>query len=322
MSIESICTLVKTDLDDLQTCIHSNLQSDIPLFETLALHIIDAGGKRLRPMLVFLVAHACGYTGKDHIDLAAMIECFHTATLLHDDVVDNSDLRRNKPTAHTVWGNKISIISGDYLLTQAFQFLIKSKHHRVFSLMSETAHKITSGELKQLSHQQGNFPNLTEYLDIIESKTAILFAASAAIGPIVANAAPETERALHQYGLQIGMTFQIIDDILDYTSTNDVLGKECGDDLAEGKVTLPLLYALESASPAERQFIVDCLKQKDRRALPDILNILESTNALNRARHDAEKAYNTAIESLNVLPPSIYREALVSLATFALERTY
>ncbi|MDX2346522.1 MAG: polyprenyl synthetase family protein, partial [Legionella sp.] len=253
--IDHLRALVRDDLNAVHALITKNVQSEISLLDDLANHIIQSGGKQLRPLLLLLSSQATGYQGKDHITLAAMIEFFHTATLLHDDVIDESTLRRGSQTANSIWGSKASILVGDYLFTQYMQLMIEVGNLKIMKVLTDMTHQIGCGEIKQLSNKHNPSLAVSDYFEIIHAKTSLLFAASARLGALVSNADDATEQALHHYGLHLGNAFQLVDDALDYCSDAKTIGKNIGDDLADGKATMPLLYALEQGTPAQQTHI-------------------------------------------------------------------
>jgi len=320
MTINTLRDLVAEDFNRVNALIIDKIQSQIGLIDDLSHHIINSGGKRLRPLLVLIASHACGYQGHDHITLAAMVEFFHTATLLHDDVVDESTLRRGQETANEIWGSKASILVGDYLFTQSVQLMVEVNNTAILRLLADTSHKISCGEVKQLSNRHNPAPSVEDYFDVIRAKTALLFAASATIGPLLASCPETIEKGLYAYGLHLGNAFQLIDDALDYCGDAQTIGKNVGDDLAEGKATLPLLYALEHASPAGKIFIQNSLRQGGHENLFGILEAIESTKAIAYTKQVAATEVDKALSALHELPSSVYKTALIQLAAFALER--
>ncbi|MDF1645867.1 MAG: polyprenyl synthetase family protein [Legionellaceae bacterium] len=318
--IDHLRALVRDDLDAVHTLITENIQSEISLLEALTNHILKSGGKHLRPLLVLLSSHACGYQGQDHITLAAMIEFFHTATLLHDDVVDESSLRRGRKTANNIWGSKASILVGDYLFTQYMQLMIRVGNLKIMRILTDMTHQIGCGEIKQLSNRHNPALSTEDYFDIIHAKTSLLFAASSRLGALVNNADDATEEALHAYGLHLGNAFQLIDDALDYCSDAETLGKNIGDDLADGKATMPLLYALKQGTPAQKVQIRDSLTQGSLKHLPEILEAIQETRAIKYTQELAEKEVERAIAALTVLPDSVYKKALEDLAQYTIVR--
>ena len=322
MTIDRLKQLVQDDLNQVNALIVEKIHSQIGLIDDLSHHIIQSGGKRLRPLLVLLTSHACHYKGQDHITLAAMIEFFHTATLLHDDVVDESTLRRGRETANELWGSKASILVGDYLFTQSVQLMVSVENWKIVRLLSQTAHQITCGEVKQLVNRHNFSLSIPEYLEVIHDKTALLFAASATIGAILGNSEEFIEKALYEYGLHLGNAFQLIDDALDYCSDPESIGKNIGDDLADGKATLPLLHALKNGTPHQQKIIQTSLQEGSLAHLPDILTAITETNAIEYTRQYATKEVDKALQALERIPDSIYKKSLHDLALFAVERTY
>ena len=322
MTINRIRTLIQEDFDAVNTLITNSIQSQIGLIDDLSKHIIQSGGKRLRPMLVLLASKACGYTGNAHIQLAAMIEFLHTATLLHDDVVDESTLRRGQPTANNIWGSKSSILVGDYLFTQSFQLLVDVGNFEVIKLITDTSCKITTGEIKQLINR--NNPSLTmeDYFEVICAKTAYLFASATCIGGQITQSDTKVQDSLYAYGLHLGNAFQLIDDALDYCSDAKTLGKNIGDDLIDGKATLPLIHALKHGTDLQQQQIMDGIKKGSLDNLPEILKTIEETKAIEFTRQVAAEEIDKALTALVVLPNSEYKNALIDIAQFALEREY
>ncbi|MBO9663775.1 polyprenyl synthetase family protein [Dokdonella sp.] len=301
--------------------IRARLASDVVLINQVAEHIIGGGGKRLRPMLHLLAAQAAGYGGRLHVQLAAVIEFIHTSTLLHDDVVDESDLRRGRQTANAVWGNAASVLVGDFLYSRSFQMMVELDSLRVMRILADTTNRIAEGEVLQLLNI-GN-PDTSEqaYLDVIERKTAVLFAAATRLGAVLADLPAEQEHALARYGLDLGYAFQIADDVLDYASDAGTLGKNIGDDLAEGKPTLPLILAIERSEPAQAAMLKRAIQAGGLDALDDVLAAIRATDALAGSRERAQAYARSAREALDALPPSDARDALAVLADYAVDRT-
>lgn len=322
MSLDKIRALVSEDFAAVNNLIINNIQSQIDLIDNLSSHIVKSGGKRLRPLLVLLASHACQYKGRAHIDLAAMIEFFHTATLLHDDVVDESTLRRGKETANEIWGSKASILVGDYLFTQSVQLMVNVGNQDVLKLMASTSHNISCGEVKQLANRHNPSLSLEDYFDVIRAKTALLFAAATGIGAILADMDEQTRQSLYDYGLHLGNAFQLIDDALDYSSNSETLGKNIGDDLADGKATLPLIHAYRTGTPFHRELIENSLRQGKIENLQAILEALEATNAINYTQEYAAHEVDKAITALNILPDTIFKNALIDLAEFSVKRSF
>lgn len=322
MTVDRLKTLVSDDFDAVNTLIINKIQSQIGLIDDLAHHIVQSGGKRLRPLLVLLASRACNYSGKDHITLAAMIEFFHTATLLHDDVVDESTLRRGRETANEIWGSKASILVGDYLFTQSVQLMVSVNHSQILRLLADTSHQISCGEVKQLVNRHNSSLSIEDYFDVIRSKTALLFATSASIGALLVDAGEEVEQSLYAYGLHLGNAFQLIDDALDYCSDSKTIGKNIGDDLADGKATLPLLHALQHGTSAQQQLIRDSLREGSLQHLTEILEAIEATKAIEFTRNYAAQEVDRALTALEILPKTVYKDALVELALFSLQRDH
>jgi octaprenyl-diphosphate synthase len=322
MTIESIRAAVIDDFNAVNALIVNKIESQIGLIDDMSHHVIESGGKRLRPLLVLLASNACGYQGNAHIALAGMIEFFHTATLLHDDVVDESTLRRGRETANNIWGSKASILVGDYLFTQSIELMVDSGNPAILKLFANTALEISCGEVKQLSNRHNPALTFEEYFDVIRAKTALLFAAAACIGPMLSGASKEVQDSLYAYGLHLGNAFQLIDDALDYCSDAKTIGKNIGDDLADGKATLPLIHALQHGSERQKQQIIESLKKGSLEFLPEILIALEETKAIEYTKKVAAQEIDSALSFLMVLPDSKYKNALTQLAQFALRRSY
>ena len=306
--IHRLHALVRDDFDAVNALIVTHIQSDISLLDELANHIIKSGGKHLRPLLLLLASHACGYQGKDHIKLAAMIEFFHTATLLHDDVIDESTLRRGRKTAHSIWGSKASILVGDYLFTQYMQLMINVGNLNIMKVLTDMTHQIGCGEIKQLANRHNPSLAIDDYFEVIHAKTSLLFAASSRLGALVCDADEAIEEGLHAYG--------------DYCSDAETMGKNIGDDLADGKATMPLLYALQQGTPAQQEKIKQSLTQGSLDNLPEILDALKETGAIEYTRTLAEQEVEQAIAALQVLPNSEYKTALEELAQYTIARDH
>ncbi len=314
---------ILADLKAVDHLIAQALFSDIPLISEVTQHILQSGGKRMRPLLVLLFAKACGYvSGTLHHELAMMIEFVHTATLLHDDVVDESTLRRGQDTANARWGNQASVLVGDFLYSRSFQILTRAKHLPIMQILANTTNAIAEGEVLQLINRQDTLLTEANYLKVIERKTAKLFEAAAEIGVMLANGSDQEQRAAKTYGLELGLAFQLIDDLLDYTANETELGKHVGDDLAEGKVTLPLIYALKKATAAERQLIETSIQTQTKAHLADILTILQNTHALTLCQEKALHHLSQAKETLLVFKDSPYRQSLYQLIEFNQARTF
>jgi octaprenyl-diphosphate synthase len=313
--------LASADMQAVNALIRTRLASDVVLVNQVAEHIVGGGGKRLRPLLHLVAAEAAGYRGRDHITLAAVIEFIHTATLLHDDVVDESDLRRGRKTANAVWGNAASVLVGDFLYSRSFQMMVELDRMRVMQILADTTNLIAEGEVLQLLHIGNPDTDETAYLKVIERKTAVLFAAATRLGAVLAGLSRENEESLARYGLDLGFAFQIADDVLDYVSDAGTLGKNIGDDLAEGKPTLPLIYAIEKSAPAEADALKRAITNGGLDALPDVLAAIRTTGSLDRARDRALGFARSARDALSVLAPSRARDALTMVADYAIDRT-
>lgn len=319
-TVTDIHHLVKADFDQVNALIEENLYSHIELISAVSQHIIHSGGKRLRPLVTLLSARALGYSGQDHVRLAVVIEFLHTATLLHDDVVDGSTLRRGRQTANVVWGNSASVLVGDFLYSRAFQLMTLLGSLPIYAILANATNTIAQGEVLQLIRRHNVDLSLQDYLDVIRCKTAMLFAAATESGAVVAGASAATQQALAAYGLHLGMAFQMIDDWLDYAVTADDSGKNPGDDLVEGKVTLPLIYAMQKATPTEQQFIRDTLQHGKAENLPAILDILKTTNAGHYVQQDAQAQAELAKQALAGLADTPHKQALADLADLAVQR--
>ena len=317
--IKKLTTVEAKAVDQL---IINELSSDVILINQMGHYIVGSGGKRLRPMLLLLAAKALGGASDSHLLLAAVIEFIHTATLLHDDVVDDSDLRRGKESANAVWGNAASILVGDYLYSSAFEMMVRTGNMRVMEILSKTTTAIAEGEVLQLLNC--NNPETTEekYLEVIARKTAILFSAATKLAAVIAGASAETEQGLAEYGQHLGIAFQLIDDALDYKASKEELGKNLGDDLAEGKPTLPLIYAIKNGNQSEAKIIIDAIKNGQRDAFNEVYAVVQRTKAIDYTEQRAHEEAQKAITALNILPESEYKEALILLARFSVQRTY
>ena len=320
---QQIRSVVELDFIAVNQFVVDQLHSDVPLVENIGHYIVEAGGKRLRPILVLLTARCCNVKNDQHIALAAVIEFIHTATLLHDDVVDMSTLRRGRPTVNTEWNNPSSVLVGDFIYSRAFQILVQIGDMRIMQIIADTTNKIAEGEVLQLITK--NNPNSSEqnYMQVIQEKTAILFQAAAQCGAILGRAESEIESSLKKFGMHLGIAFQLIDDALDYDGDSEILGKNLGDDLAEGKPTLPLIYALEHGTASQTSLIKECLKEEavTKKTLADVMQIVRDSGGLNYTRDLARQQSQLASKLLELVPPSRYRDALGKLVTFSIDRT-
>ncbi|CAK9883701.1 MAG: Octaprenyl diphosphate synthase [Candidatus Erwinia impunctatus] len=323
MNLEQINALTAQDMAEVNAVIQAQLNSDVSLINQLGYYIISGGGKRIRPMIAILAARALSYSGEQHITVAALIEFIHTATLLHDDVVDESDMRRGKATANATFGNAASVLVGDFIYTRAFQMMTGLGSMRVLTLMSEAVNVIAEGEVQQLINCNNPDTTETSYMEVIYSKTARLFEAAAQASAILASATPEQEHALQEYGRFIGTAFQLIDDLLDYSADDQTLGKNIGDDLSEGKPTLPLLHAMQHGNPQQSAMIRSTIEQGNgRHLLDDVLETMRQCGSLEWTRQRAEQEADKAIAALLILPESPWRDALQSLAHMSVQRRY
>lgn len=320
MDLAPILTLTHSDREAVDREINRRLNSDVALINQLGTYIIHSGGKRLRPLLVILSARALGYRGESHIALAAIVEFIHTATLLHDDVVDASAMRRGQSTANTVWGNEASVLTGDFLYSRAFEMMVEVGSLRVMEILAKTTNTIAEGEVMQLLNVHN--PDVTEesYLHVIHSKTAKLFEAAARLGAVISGGGSVAEEALAKYGMHLGTAFQLIDDVLDYSADSQELGKNVGDDLAEGKPTLPLLYALRTGSAEQRQVLRSAIEKGGLEQIDAVVAAIESTQANAYTARKAEDEARCAIEALAAIPESPYKQALLDVARFSIHR--
>ena len=320
MTIEQIRDLVSADFEAVNRVVKDRLHSQVALVDQVATYIIHSGGKRLRPLMVLLAARACGYNGARHIECAAVIEFIHTATLLHDDVVDSSSMRRGRETANEVFGNATSVLVGDFLYSRAFQMMVMLDRMAIMAIMGEATNVIAEGEVLQLMTARDPETTEVRYLDVIHRKTARLFEAAAQIGAVISDAPPAIERALASYGNHIGTAFQLIDDALDYQADEMSLGKHLGDDLAEGKPTLPVIYALQHGTDEQRAMIRYAIEHGGLERLGDITKAVASVGGLAYTARLAQNEVDQALAALAPLPESAFKEGLSELAGFALAR--
>ena len=322
MQAQQVLETVAEDFGQVNQLIIEQLSSDVPLVEKIAHYIVESGGKRMRPLLVLLTSNALNYHGSDNIKLATIIEFLHTATLLHDDVVDTSDLRRGKATANAKWGNAPSVLVGDFLYSRAFQMMVQISSMPIMNILSDATNVIAEGEVFQLMNCKN--PDVTEenYMDVIKNKTAMLFQAASHSGAVIAEGTPEQQSALRDYGLHLGLAFQLIDDVLDYTGSAEDMGKNVGDDLAEGKPTLPLIYAMKHGSNEQAQLIRNAIRKGGLEDLSLIKSAVQTTGALDYTINKAHEESAKAKACLNTLKDSIYKDALYALANLAVERNH
>jgi len=322
MDIKNIQTLTQDDMSDVNNLIYSQINSDVALINQLGIYIVNAGGKRMRPMLTVLAARAFDYQGDEHISIAAIIEFIHTATLLHDDVVDESNMRRGRETANALFGNSASVLVGDFLYTRSFQMMTKLGNIKIMDILSDATNIVAEGEVLQLMNC--NDPDTTEesYLEVIYCKTAKLFEAATRLAAVIAGQDEKVEKAMQEYGKYLGTAFQLVDDIMDYTADAKAMGKNVGDDLAEGKPTLPLLYAMKHGNEQQKQLIRDAIEHcNGMENLDEILAAMKQTGSLVYTQKKAEQEADKAINALHILPESMHKQALISLAHIAANRS-
>ncbi|MDO9195912.1 polyprenyl synthetase family protein [Rhodoferax sp.] len=313
-------SIIVQDMHEVDQVIAHRLASGVPLIGQVSRYIIAAGGKRLRPALLLLTCGALGYRGEQRFNLAAVVEFIHTATLLHDDVVDASAMRRGNATANETFGNPASVLVGDFLYSRAFQMMVDAQNMRVMQVLADATNVIAEGEVMQLMNMHNAALDETGYLQVIRSKTAKLFEASARVGAILAAASPEMEEACAEYGQALGTAFQVIDDVLDYTGTADVMGKSLGDDLREGKTTLPLIAAMQRGTASQKEIIKTAIESGGLSMLDQVVEIVKATGALDVARQAAMLEAQRAIAAASRLPPGPHAECLIQLAAQLLER--
>jgi len=320
LCIDEVMALADDDRQAVDKLIAASLESDVALVSQVSQYIVMSGGKRLRPLIVLLAARALGYEGEQHVRAAAIIEFIHTATLLHDDVVDSSDRRRGMESANTVFGNQASVLVGDFLYSRSFQMMVDIGDMRVMQILADATNTIAAGEVMQLMNVHNPDTSEDEYRQVIYRKTARLFEAGAQIAAVLAGRNRSDETAMLQYGQNLGTAFQLVDDALDFNASPEELGKNLGDDLAEGKATLPLIHAMRVGSEKERALIRDAIIEGGLQQLDTIQAIIESTGALIYTEKRAHEAADIAIEALSGIPDSEYKQALISIAEFAVKR--
>jgi octaprenyl-diphosphate synthase len=322
VNIASLYTPIAADMNAVDEVVRARLHSEVVLVRQVAEYIISAGGKRMRPALVLLAAGACGYSGTRHHELAAVVEFIHTATLLHDDVVDESSLRRGRDTANAVFGNPASVLVGDFLYSRAFQIMVGVGSMRVMQVLADATNIIAEGEVLQLMNCRNADIGVDDYLQVIRYKTAKLFEAAGRLGAILGNAGPEVEEGLAAYGMHIGTAFQLIDDVLDYSGREAETGKHLGDDLAEGKPTLPLIHVIQHGTAQQAALVRGAIEQASGDKFAEVLAAVKSSGALDAARRHGEGEAALAKAALAVLPDSKFRETLIQLADFAVQRSF
>ncbi|WGO97557.1 polyprenyl synthetase family protein [Saccharophagus degradans] len=320
--MQSFYKVVQEDFAEVNTLIVNQLHSDVGLVENIGHYIVDAGGKRLRPLLVLLTARALGYNGNQHLSLSAIIEFIHTATLLHDDVVDVSALRRGRPTANANWGNAPSVLVGDFLYSRAFQMMVEIGEMGIMKELANTTNVISEGEVQQLVNARN--PEVTEqnYMTVIHKKTAALFEAACETAAILAGADATTRKAVRSYGYHLGVAFQLVDDVLDYQGDAEELGKNVGDDLAEGKPTLPLIYTINNGSAEEAELVKQAIINSSLDKLQQIVDIVQRRGGLEYTQQCAQDHINRAKQAIALLPETEFRSAMEDLADFAIKRNH
>jgi octaprenyl-diphosphate synthase len=320
--LASAQALVAADMRAVDREIHARLRSDVVLINQMGAYIVNSGGKRLRPLVVLLSSKTFNYPDRQHIQLATIIEFIHTATLLHDDVVDASQMRRGKSTANAIWGNEASVLVGDFLYSRAFEMMVEINSMRVMEILAKTTNTIAEGEVMQLLNCHD--PDATEenYVQVIRSKTAKLFEAAAQLGAVIAGQDRATQSAMAAYGMHLGTAFQLVDDVLDYSRGNQLLGKNIGDDLAEGKPTLPLIRALHNGDEKQRLLLRDAIERGGLDTIDDVVAAIEATGSLAYTARRAEDEAQLARQALTEIPDSPHKQALLDLAYFSVHRDY
>ncbi len=321
-TIDQISQLITDDMDKLNACIQARLHSEVVLINQIGSHIINSGGKRLRPIIHLLSAKALSYNGSQHIDLSAIIEFIHTATLLHDDVVDSSDLRRGQDTANALWGNAASVLVGDFLYSRAFEMMVEIDRMQIMGILSKATNTIAEGEVLQLLNCHD--PDTTEerYLEVIHSKTAKLFESASELAAVICDRPAKEQEAMAKYGMHLGCAFQLIDDVLDYTSSAEDMGKNLGDDLAEGKPTLPLIYAMRNGTSEQAKMIREAIENGGLDKIDEIHKVIHSSGAIDYTSDCAKNEARQAIAALDFLTDLTYKDALIFLANFSVDRNH
>ena len=324
MRIQEAYDTIKQDLKDVELEFRKNLDSDVHLIKKVGEYVLNNGGKRLRPSLLLLSARLCGYQGSRHIPLATVIEFIHTATLLHDDVVDNAGIRRGKAAANTLWGSGTSILIGDFLFSKSFYLTVADGDLNILKVLSSTTTRMAEGEVLQLLKDSDVETTERDYLSVVTNKTASLISVACQIGAILGKASAEKEKALAGYGMDVGIAFQLVDDCLDYTSSNEELGKAIGNDLKEGKITLPLIHVIKNAAASEREEILTAIKADDLKnsQLSSVISLINKYKGTDYTLSRARQYVENAKACLNIFEPNVERAALIALADYVVERTY
>lgn len=322
MQIDTIKTLMADDMNAVDAVIQQRLSSEVVLVNQLSHYIVNSGGKRLRPLLSLLASRAYGYEGGHHHTLAAIIEFIHTATLLHDDVVDESDMRRGRETANALFGNAASVLVGDFLYSRAFEMMVDVDSMRIMQILAETTNVIAEGEVMQLMNCNDADTTEQRYLDVIHAKTAKLFEAATRLGAVLCQRPTDEESAMASYGMHLGTAFQLIDDVLDYSSSSEEMGKNVGDDLAEGKPTLPLIYAMRNGTAEQSAIVRKAIEEGGLEYLEQVMDAIKHTGAIEYTEQTARQEAELAIQQLQHLPESDYRAAMIALAKYSVDRAY
>ncbi len=323
ISLEDIIAPVTKQMQQVDQFIKNELHSDIALINTISHYIINSGGKRIRPVMLLLAAAACDNESKHNVALAAIIEFIHTATLLHDDVVDESELRRGQNTANDVWGNQASVLVGDFLYSRAFQQMVRVNSMKVMDVLADTTNMIAEGEVLQLMNSHDAQISIDDYYQTIHRKTAILFKAACQLGAVISDSNSDTEQALASYGLNMGIAFQVIDDVLDYSGDVENTGKNLGDDLGDGKMTLPLIRTMQQTSTEKQKFLSGVIESgANQQDIEQIINIVNSTDAIEYTRQQAYTYTSKAKSALDAIPESIYKQSMLDLTDFFIARVY
>ncbi len=322
MQIDTIKTLMADDMNAVDAVIQQRLSSEVVLVNQLSHYIVNSGGKRLRPLLSLLASQAYGYQGEHHHTLAAIIEFIHTATLLHDDVVDESDMRRGRETANALFGNAASVLVGDFLYSRAFEMMVDVDSMRIMQILAETTNVIAEGEVMQLMNCNDADTTEQRYLDVIHAKTAKLFEAATRLGAVLCQRPQDEENAMASYGMHLGTAFQLIDDVLDYSSSSEEMGKNVGDDLAEGKPTLPLIYAMRNGTAEQSAIVRKAIEEGGLEYLEQVMDAIRHTGAIEYTEQTARQEAELAIQQLQHLPESDYKAAMITLARYSVDRDY
>jgi len=322
MKVDNIKALVAEDMKAVDEVIQQRLSSEVVLVNQLSHYIVNSGGKRIRPLLSLMASQAYGYEGEHHHTLAAIIEFIHTATLLHDDVVDESDMRRGRETANALFGNAASVLVGDFLYSRAFEMMVDVGSMKVMQILAETTNVIAEGEVMQLMNCHDADTTEQRYLDVIHAKTAKLFEAATRLGAVLCQRSEEEEQAMASYGMHLGTAFQLVDDVLDYSSSSEEMGKNVGDDLAEGKPTLPLIYAMRNGTAEQSAIVRKAIEEGGLNYLDDVMDAIKQTGAIEYTENTARQEADLAIQQLEHLPDSEYKQALQDLARYSVDRSF